>query len=120
MEIRILLILKGALLCAGLFFFFVVAYLFYSIRSKANAAISVAIIVIAGLILRYVLPGLPSMFITRKEVQIVLPLNRLVFWFCLSIGLLGTSMTMAKAMVYDFGIPQIDQLLQSQDHHGDH
>lgn len=119
MEIKTLLILKGALLCAGLFLFFVVAYLFYGIRSKANAAISVAIIVIVGLILRYVLPDLPSMFITRKEVQIVLPLNRLVFWFCLFVGSLGTATTMAKAMVSDFGIPQIDQLLQSQDHHGD-
>jgi hypothetical protein len=114
MEIKNILILKGVLLFAGLpLLFLVAAYLFYWL-SKTNAAITVGTIFIVGLILRYVLPGLPSMFITRKGVHIVLPLNRLVFWSCLFVGLLGSAVVMAKAMVSDFGIPEIDRMVESE------
>ena len=111
---RTTVIVKGALVCAGVFFVFLIGYLFYSMRSKTTQAISLAAIVAVAFILRNVLPTLPSIFTTYKGVHMVLHLNRLVFWFFLFVGLIGAAATMAKTMKSDLGITRMEQLIDEE------
>ena len=57
-----------------------------------------------GLFLRTVLPTLPGLFIMRKDVGFVLPLNRLAFWVCLIIGFVVGTIFMVRAMAQDLGL----------------
>ena len=57
-----------------------------------------------GLALRRFLPALPGVFMMRKAGGIVLPLNRVAFWFCLVIGLVTGVVVMVRAMAQDLGL----------------
>ncbi len=60
-----------------------------------------------GLVFRTLLPPFPTIGITLKDVLRVLPLNRLVFWACVIIGLVWGIILMLRAMTQDL-IPPID------------
>jgi hypothetical protein len=54
-----------------------------------------------GLLLRLTLPAIPSLFIVRQNVAYVLPLNRLAFWSCLTIGFIIGLIPLVRVMAHD-------------------